>query len=198
MAMEKIRNAVRKNWFSYLLLTALLVFIFNRDAKAWLLRQVLRTGFFDAKIEKQDTRLVNTTDTADFSLTDPGGNKVDIATFRGKVVLLNFWASWCPPCRAEFPSLEAFYRKMKSDPGLVILSINEDDDAAMGREFILSKGYTIPVYTRAGNLPADVFSGSLPTTVVLDKRGVVRMKEEGMANYNNSKFQDQLRLMINE
>lgn len=198
MAMEKIRNAVRKNWFSYLLLTVLLVFIFNRDAKAWLLRQVLRTGFFDAKIEKQDTRLVNTTDTADFSLTDPGGNKVDIATFRGKVVLLNFWASWCPPCRAEFPSLEAFYRKMKSDPGLVILSINEDDDAAMGREFILSKGYTIPVYTRAGNLPADVFSGSLPTTVVLDKRGVVRMKEEGMANYNNSKFQDQLRLMINE
>ena len=198
MAMEKIRNAVRKNWFSYLLLTALLVFIFNRDAKAWLLRQVLRTGFFDAKIEKQDTRLVNTTDTADFSLTDPGGNKVDIATFRGKVVLLNFWASWCSPCRAEFPSLEAFYRKMKSDPGLVILSINEDDDAAMGREFILSKGYTIPVYTRAGNLPADVFSGSLPTTVVLDKRGVVRMKEEGMANYNNSKFQDQLRLMINE
>lgn len=198
MAMEKIRNAVRKNWFSYLILSVLLVFIFNRDAKTWLLRQVLRTGFFDAKIEKQDSRLINTTDTVDFSLADSGGNKIDIATFRGKVVLLNFWASWCPPCRAEFPSLEAFYRKMKNDPGLVILSINEDDNAADARQFILSKGYTIPVYTRGENLPGDVFSGSLPTTIVLDKRGVVRMKEEGMANYNNSKFQDELRSMINE
>ncbi len=198
MTLQKIRAGFRKNWFSYLLFAVMLVFIFNRDAKSWLLRQVLRTGFFDAKIEKQDSRLVGTTDTVDFSLRDSQGRFFSIAEQRGKVVFINFWASWCPPCRAEFSSLESFYRKVKDNPDIVFVTVNEDDSTVIARRFLDQHHYTVPVYFRAGEIPADVFSGTLPTTVVLDKRGVVRLKEEGMANYDTKKFEDQLTALIRE
>ena len=82
---------------------------------------------------------------ADFTLTDLKNKKVTLSELRGKIVLVNFWATWCPPCRKEMPDLDAIYNHYKSQ-GLVILSISDESLFKVG-SFISQAGYTYPVLT---------------------------------------------------
>ena len=97
-----------------------------------------------AELESQDRQRQE----ADFTLTDLDGKKWTLKELRGKVVVVNFWATWCPPCRKEMPDLEALYTILK-EKGLVILAIS-DEVADKVKPFIEEKKYTFPVlWTRA-------------------------------------------------
>ncbi|MDO7850437.1 TlpA family protein disulfide reductase [Hymenobacter convexus] len=115
------------------------------------------------------------------------GRAVNLSDLKGKVVFVNLWASWCPPCRAEMPGIEALYRKVdKSKVAFVMLSL--DDDAAKARKFVESQGYTFPVYLRTGQLPAPFDSNSIPSTVILGPDGQVAARHDGMAEYDTPDF----------
>ena len=115
------------------------------------------------------------------------GKAVNLSDLKGKVVFVNLWASWCPPCRAEMPGIEALYKKVdKSKVAFVMLSL--DDDAAKARKFVQAQGYTFPVYLRAGNLPAPFDSNSIPSTVILGPDGQVAARHDGMAEYDTPEF----------
>jgi thiol-disulfide isomerase/thioredoxin len=86
------------------------------------------------------------------------------------------------------PSLNALYNKLKDDDRFVFLFINEDENASKAKAYLQNNRYAFPFVTRAGNIPTEIFSGTLPTTVILNKEGNVVMKHEGLANYNADKF----------
>ncbi|MEO8822661.1 MAG: TlpA disulfide reductase family protein, partial [Ginsengibacter sp.] len=131
----------------------------------------------------------------DFSLTDSNGNNISSSTLQGKVVLINFWASWCPPCRAEMPSLNKLYLELKNDKRFVFLFVNEDEDQSKAIQYIQKNNFSIPIYNRY-HVPPQIFSGTLPTTVVLNRQGNIVLKHEGMADYNNDEFISQLKALL--
>ena len=110
----------------------------------------------------------------DFQLVDLNGNPQRLGEYRGKVVLLNFWATWCKPCTTEMPAMQASYDKL-ADKGFVVLAINELEDDAKVREHIRQFGHTFPVLMDRDNKVANQFGVyGLPVSVFIDERGMVQ------------------------
>ena len=121
------------------------------------------------------------------ALRTPEGRTVNLSDLRGKAVFVNLWASWCPPCRAEMPGIEALYRKAdKSKVAFVMLSL--DENPAKAQKFLKSQGYTFPLYFRASELPAPFDSNTIPSTVILGPNGQVAARHDGMAEYDTPEF----------
>jgi peroxiredoxin len=119
-----------------------------------------------SKIEADNVRR----DQANFTLTELGGKTWTLKEQRGKVVLLNFWATWCPPCRKEMPDLETLFQQFK-DQGLVILAIS-DEDAAKVRPFIAEQKVTYPILLDPGRKVNELFQiEGIPKTFVYDRSG---------------------------
>jgi len=110
----------------------------------------------------------------DFALTDLNGRPYRLADFRGKVVFLNVWATWCPPCRMEMPSMERLYRRMKGRD-FVMLAVSEDEGGASAvRPFIDQLGVTFPVLIDPdGIVPPRYGVTGYPETFVIDREGRV-------------------------
>ena len=107
---------------------------------------------------------------ADFTLTDLQGKSWTLHELHGKVVLVNFWATWCPPCRKEMPDLDALYKRFK-DEGLVILAV-DDEDAAKVKPFLTDRPVTYPVLLDPGRKVNDLFHiDGIPKSFVYDRGG---------------------------
>ena len=107
---------------------------------------------------------------ADFTLTDLGGKQWHLRALTGKVVLVNFWATWCPPCRKELPDLEALSQRFRSR-GLVVLAIS-DEDAAKVKPFVAAQKLTYPVLLDPGRKVNDLFHvEGIPKSFVYDRDG---------------------------
>jgi thiol-disulfide isomerase/thioredoxin len=166
-------------------------FIFSATGRSWLLRGMLSLGVFNKEIKKPDN---NASTTVAFSFQNAAGESTSTATYKGKIVFINFWASWCPPCQAEMPSINDLYNKLRRDTGFVFLSINEDEDSTKAIAYVQNNHFSFPFFI-ANDVPEDVFGGSLPTTVIVDRTGKIIFKHDGMANYDTDKFLQQLRAL---
>ncbi len=112
----------------------------------------------------------------DFRLPDLDGKEVNLDDFKGKPVLLNFWASWCRPCAEEMPYLQQVYEEW-SDRGLVVLTINLGDDPAKVKQFRQNHQLSLPVLLDTRQDLADKYNVlSIPTTFFIDKDGIIRAK----------------------
>ena len=189
-----LKKELKKRWLSILFYALIVVFLFSPEAKSWLLEQVVSTGLLKAEIKKDSDK--NTSEAVTFSFTDTKGKAATTADLKGKVVFINFWASWCPPCRAEMPSLKNLYQKFKDDDRFVFLFMNEDEDKNKAIEYLEKNSFTIPLFYSSGNVPREIFSGSLPTTIVLDKEGKIVLKHQGMAGYDTEGFIRQLKELL--
>jgi thiol-disulfide isomerase/thioredoxin len=115
------------------------------------------------------------------------GRPANLQQFRGKAVLVNLWASWCPPCLAEMPGLQALYQKTDtSKVAFVLISLDANPNKA--RALLKRKGYTLPVFFPAAPLPAPFDSPSIPSTVVLTPSGRLADRHDGMADYDTPEF----------
>ena len=119
-----------------------------------------------AQLKQQDERRQK----ADFTLADLEGRKWTLKDLRGKIVLVNFWATWCPPCRKEIPDLEALYERFKGQ-GLVILGIS-DETAAKVQPFVHKEKITYPVLLDPGRKVNDIYSvEGIPMSFVYNRSG---------------------------
>ena len=187
---------IKKNLSTIVFLLFIAILLFSPEAKSFLIKQLLFTGLFNAEISS-----VNSSDNTlrnHFDFKDYEGNIQSTAGLKGKVVFINFWASWCPPCIAEFPSIEKFHSKFKDNDKIVFVIINLDDDIATGKQFLDKRKFSLPIFQAVSAVPKEIYSGSLPTTIVLDKYGVMRLHHEGFANYDGEEFNLQIKQLLEE
>jgi peroxiredoxin len=110
----------------------------------------------------------------DFALQDLNGRRYRLADLRGKIVFLNLWATWCPPCRMEMPSMERLHRRLQGTD-FIMLAVSEDEDgSAAVRPFVDETGLTFPVLLdRDGSLPGRYGVTGYPETFIIDRAGRV-------------------------
>jgi peroxiredoxin len=136
-------------------------------------------------VEKLGIEPVKKTLAPDFFLKDLNGNSVRLRDLRGKVVLLNFWATWCPSCRFEMPSMEALYKEY-SRRGLVVLAVNFRESRGEIRPFYKEHNLSFPaLLDPGGETFARYETWSLPTTFLIDKRGQIVGKVIGYRDWRS-------------
>ena len=115
----------------------------------------------------------------DFTLLDLDGNEVGLSEFRGEVVFVNFWATWCPPCRAEMPDIESLYQEYK-DKGVVVIGIDIGESEATVRQFVQQGGYSWTfVLDSTGAVAANYNIRAIPTSFFIDREGVIQAVNTG-------------------
>ncbi|MGO9309249.1 MAG: TlpA disulfide reductase family protein [Spirochaetia bacterium] len=117
----------------------------------------------------------------DFSLESLNGGKVSLSSFKGKVVLLSFWATWCGPCKQEMPAMQTLYKKLK-DKGFEVVAVDMMEDKATVAQFVKSAGYTFPVLLDStGEVGGGVYEArAIPTNYVVDKGGLLVGRKIGI------------------
>ena len=109
-------------------------------------------------------------------------------SLKGKTIFMNYWATWCPPCVAEMPSIHKLYTKFKDDPNVVFLMISEDKRMVTAKGWVKRKGFEFPIYKLAGPI-ADIYeTGVVPSTFVISPEGKIVVIKTGLANYNSRRF----------
>jgi len=119
----------------------------------------------------------------ELTLTDLGARQTSLADFRGQVVLVNLWATWCPPCKEEMPALEAFYRRYRED-GFVIVAVNDGDPTADVSQFVEDYSLTFPIWLDPTYIATEqAFKTlNLPSSFVIDRQGTVVLSWVGGIN----------------
>ncbi|NJN42034.1 MAG: TlpA family protein disulfide reductase [Flammeovirgaceae bacterium] len=133
-----------------------------------------------------------------FTIKDMNGNKISFHEYRGKVIFLNIWATWCGPCRAEMPTIQNTFDKIESsDIVFIMLSIDKEGSQAKIEKYIQDKQYSFPVYMPSGYLPEQLQVPSIPTTYIITKDGFIASKKTGTTNFDTNKFRNYLLELAN-
>ena len=190
----------KKTWVQYGIFAVVAVVLYatglHTEVIGFAQRGLLATGLMNPDVSEiaevrqrgNETAIVPNSKPADFNLKliDRDGNITSLEDLKGKVIFMNLWATWCPPCIAEMPSIDKLHEEMGDEVAFVMLSLDQDFELA--KSFDNRKGYNLPIYAPASNMPAMYNSSAIPTTYVIDAAGNLALTHKGMADYSNSEF----------
>lgn len=133
-----------------------------------------------------------------FTLKSASGSNIRLSEYRGQVVLLNFWASWCGPCRQEFPHLDDLHQKY-SDLGFTVFGVNVEQDRKSADKVLRDIPVTFPVLFDKNNLVSELYKvDAMPMTVLVDRNGVVRFLHRGYRPGFEMAYDKQVRALVKE
>jgi thiol-disulfide isomerase/thioredoxin len=126
-----------------------------------------------------------------FQISNSNNQLLNMEQFKGKKVFVNLWATWCPPCRAEMPSIEKLANKTdRSKVEFVLLSLDDNFDIA--KQYAQEKNLRLPIYYPAGTLPQLFNVQGIPATFIFNENGELLHRQDGAANYDSPKFEAML------
>ena len=128
-----------------------------------------------------------------WQLTDENGAKIDFNEFKNKVVVINFWATWCPPCVAEMESFQKLYDKYQDDV-IFLFVANDKEEKVKG--FMNDNNYNYSNYFESSSTPPELVSSTIPATFIIDKNGKIVMEKKGAADWNSEFVQSFLDKLI--
>ncbi|MCK5782777.1 MAG: TlpA family protein disulfide reductase [Flavobacteriales bacterium] len=160
-----------------------------------LLVSKLRVMVLNPSIESSENLVQLTKFDYEWQMSDINEEIVTLEDFKGKVILINHWATWCPPCIAEMPS----FQKLYDDYGdKVVFIFITNDNKSKTDAFLKKKDLTLPVYQQVSKAPAKLFTNSLPTTFLVDQNGKILINETGASDWNSKSMREILdKLLIN-
>jgi peroxiredoxin len=173
----------------------------RRSLRRTLVERVLRAvciaAILSAPVGAQAEGLVGQP-APDFALRSLGDANLRLSEHLGDVIIINFWATWCGPCRQEMPLLDEIYNKYKL-AGLTLLSVNIDDTSERATEMARTLKVTYPVlFDERKEVSRAYEVGSMPVTVLIDREGVVRYVSEGFKPGYEKRYTEQLRKLLND
>ncbi|MGA8854747.1 MAG: redoxin domain-containing protein [Christiangramia sp.] len=200
----KNNKNIKKTWIQYAVFAAVAITLYatglHTEVIGFAQRGLLETGLMNPDVREKrviaqadQSESVSVNDIkkdpkANFNLKlrDPEGNIVPLSDLKGKVIFMNFWATWCPPCVAEMPSIDNLHEQMGDEVAFVMLSLDKNFEKAIS--YNEKKNYDLPIYQLAGQLPAMYRSSAIPTTFVIDADGNLALTHKGMADYDTDDF----------
>ena len=133
-----------------------------------------------------------------FTLAARGGQNVSLTQYKGQVVMLNFWASWCGPCRQEMPLLESIYRKY-GKMGFTMIGVNVEPDSNAANEWLKATPVSFPIlYDRDSKVSKLYDVAGMPSTVIIDRTGKLRVLHRGYKPGDENEYLDSIRTLIRE
>jgi len=183
---------IRKHWSNILIVGVIILLTIpqTRTSLSVFVNKILAST--PAEVAPQNQREVTN---YYWSLEDRYGARFNFETSKNKVVFINYWATWCPPCIAEMPDLEDLYQKYHTEIDFYFIT---NDDPLKVEAFMKKNNYNFPVYYSKSNVPTNLESSALPTTYVLSKKGKVVFDKVGAANWNSDRFTTVLDKLIVE
>lgn len=134
----------------------------------------------------------------DFTLTARGGKTVSLSQFKGQVVMINFWATWCGPCRQEMPLLESIHKKY-GKMGFTLLGVNVEPDPKAAEAWLKETPVSFPVLFDTKSEVSTLYSVSgMPSTVIIDRKGTIRMIHRGYKPGDENEYLNSIRALIRE
>ena len=132
----------------------------------------------------------------EIGLKDRGGKAVQLSQLKGSVVVVDFWASWCAPCREELPVLEALYQKYR-EKGLVVVGVNQDADEAKMAKFLRAKPLSFPIVHDAEGAVARRYAPpKMPSSYVIDRKGLIRHVHAGFRASDKDELERELKALL--
>jgi len=132
----------------------------------------------------------------DFTLASNTGSNIRLKDLRGKVVMINFWATWCAPCRKELPLLNILYNKYKSK-GFVLLGVNIDDRSTLAKKMLKELKINFPVLFDHNQATSEAYDlQAMPSTFILDKNGVIRFSHYGYKSGYEKKYEKDVKSLL--
>lgn len=176
-----MKNWIKKQWSNILFVGFILVFFFVPGVREFVQRPFLMSP----TLEKNNIH--GQLSEEDYNITLKGINvpDVNLADFKDKNLFLNFWGSWCPPCRTEFPSIQELYNAKNEKMAFVLIAMQDEEEKV--RVFLEKNNYTTPVYMIDQPLPNLLDFRVFPTTFIINKKGEILKKDQGAADWNSHK-----------
>lgn len=181
-------------WIKPILLAVLVLGVLQVTGLLSSVSVFTQTALLKTGIRNASTDVLRKPEPFDYNFTvrNAAGERIKFEDYKGKVIFLNLWATWCGPCRAEMPTIQSLYDKVgKVDSTKVVfvmLSIDRDRDEAKIGSYINKYKYTFPIYRPSGTLTQQLDVPSIPTTFIINKEGNIVSKEVGTTNFDTAKF----------
>jgi len=165
-----------------LLFTALLVAMIIPSSRKVVQSTIIRYSMFQPR-ETKDVSYISKHD-LEWEIEDLNGHIVELSEFEGQILFINFWATWCPPCIAEMPSIQRLYDEYEGKMAFILVSQESRD---ILKKFVKKKGYTFPVYVIRSQQPEVFASRSIPASFLISPEGQILMKKQGAARWDGKK-----------
>ncbi|MFW6006784.1 MAG: TlpA family protein disulfide reductase [Bacillota bacterium] len=116
----------------------------------------------------------------DFSFRNNEKDEIKLSDLQGKIIFINFWASWCPPCKQEMPDIQNIYEKYEDKDEIMILTVNIQEEEKVIKNYMSDNDFTFPVLKDMNSLAQSYYVSNIPTSFFLDKEGIIREKHTGV------------------
>ena len=187
--MNKQKEKKKRSWISDIIFLAVVLVILltpaGKPVKVW----VNKLMAFAPSVKKEESR--ETLTDYNWQLVDGEGQLYNLEEAEDKVIFINIWATWCPPCIAEMPSVQALYDKYKDNPDIVFLFPTTDTPEVV-HEFMQKHEYNLPTYYLHSTPPEQFKFTSYPTTLLIGKDGDIALRKKGSANWNSKKVHKEI------
>lgn len=190
---------LRKNALTVSLLVIVVLLYVSKDFKAQFIRLAMKTGVMGRPKMEAAALVTTQSSIAHTKLRDQKGKVFMLGSLQGKVVFINFWATWCAPCRAEMAGIATLKKQFAGDTSVVFLMVDADNKLEKSARFLQRKDWGLfleapnahlptPLVEILGSVPAPLYSKSIPASFVLDREGQVVMRFFGAADYSHPSF----------
>ena len=161
----------------------------SRSLFALLIMLCLSMFFSGCKNSDKDSEQM-TKATFDMALENSKGEQVNMEEFRGKKIFFNVWATWCPPCIEEMPTIHNLYEEIGDQEDVVFLMLTMDQDFQKAIEYREKYGYNFEIYRPTGPMPAKYHTKLIPTTFVINSEGYLVLQHDGVGEFDTAEFKE--------